>query len=307
MAGGYHGTHDFAEVSIVAAPEDTGWPAARLEGAGIPACVLEGIIVSRFNDLGMIEEILEAQKNRIAAVIVEPMLGSGGGIPARPGFLKGLRELTKKHDVLLIFDEIITFRMSLGGMQRLAGVTPDLTALGKIIGGGFAIGAFGGRKDVMERFDPSHPHRVVHAGTFNGHNVTMAAGVATLQNYDQVAIDRINELGTRLRQGFNQAFRSAGIKGQGIGFGSVSTVHWTDQEIVSAEHVRRSVVAAAELPRLLHLEMMNNGVFSAARGMYCISTPMTDKEIDQAIQAFDATLRILKPYVAEKAPHLLAD
>jgi len=218
-----------------------------------------------------------------------------------------MRDLTQKYDALLIFDEIITFRLSLGGMQRFHGVTPDLTALGKIIGGGFAVGAFGGRQEIMERFTPGHPQMVVHAGTFNGHNVTMAAGIATLQHYDQAAVDHVNALGARLRDGFNRAFQRVGIKGQALGFGSLVMVHWTDQSIETPADVLRFVGAAKQLPQLLHLEMMNSGVFSAGRGMYAVSTPMTEKEIARTVAAFEATLNVLKPYVAEETPHLLAD
>jgi len=306
MEGGYHGTHDFAEVSVSADPEPTDAPEARPAGPGIPACILDGIMVSRFNDLEMTEQILRERHERIAAVIMEPVLGAGGGIPPQEGFLRGMRELAQKYGVLLILDEIITFRLSLGGMQRLHGVSPDLTALGKIIGGGFAVGAFGGRTEIMERFIPGHPQMIVHAGTFNGHNVTMAAGVATLQHYDQAAIDHVNALGDRMRDGFNQAFRRVGIKGQALGFGSLVMVHWTDRPIQTPAAVSRSVIAAKQLPALLHLEMMNNGVFSATRGMYAISTPMTETVIDRVVEAFEATLTTLKPYAAEETPHLLA-
>jgi glutamate-1-semialdehyde 2,1-aminomutase len=220
--------------------------------------------------------------------------------------LKGLRELADRHGVLLIFDEIITFRLSLGGLQRLEGVRPDITALGKIIGGGFAVGAFGGRKEIMARFDPAHPKTIMHSGTFCGHNVTMAAGVAALQGHGQTEIDRINQLGERLREGFDQAFRAAGIKGQTTGLGSLMQVHWRDGEITSPRDTGIGILGAKDLPRLMHLEMMNRGIFAAPRGMYCISTPMTEKEVDRAIGAFAATLEVLKPHVAEATPHLIA-
>ena len=307
MDGGYHGTHDFAEVNVMADYQAKGRPRAQVGSPGVPACILDAMLVTRFNDLALTEELLKENEGKVAAVIMEPVLGSGGGIPPEPGYLEGMRALTEKYGVLLIFDEIISFRISLGGMQRLHGVTPDLTALGKIIGGGFAVGAFGGKKEIMERYAPGHPEMIVHAGTFNGHNVTMAAGIATLENYDQAALDRINGLGDRLRDGFNGAFRAVGIKGRAHGFGSLVMVHWTDGPIATPRDVILSVGAAGDLPRLLHLEMMNQGIFSASRGMYAISTPMTDTEIGQAVEAFEATLRMLKPYAAEAAPHLIAD
>lgn len=306
MDGGYHGSHDFAEVNIVPDFEAQDLPSAHVEGAGVPACILDGMMVTPFNDLDATERILEEHQDKIAAIIMEPVLGAGGAVAPKPGYLKGMRKLTDKYGVLLIFDEIITFRLSLGGLQRIEGIKPDLTALGKIIGGGFAVGAFGGKREIMEHFDPAHPQRIVHSGTFNGHNITMAAGIVTLQHYGQAEVDRIHKLGERLMAGFNQAFKAAGIKGRAAGHGSLLQVHWTDKEIVSPKESLMAMASAAELPRLLHLEMMNRGVFSATRGLYCVSTPMTDQEINQAIEAFEATLYILKPYVAETTPHLMA-
>ena len=307
MDGGFHGTHDFVEVNIRPDPEPQDLPSAHLEGSGIPACVLNGMMVAPFNDLDAVERILKEHQDKIAAIIVEPMPHAGGMIPPKGGYLKGMRELTDKYGALLIFDEIVTFRLSLGGLQMLEDVEPDLTSLGKIIGGGFPVGAFGGRKEYMKRFDPAHPQTIGHSGTFNGNNVTMAAGVATLQNFDQTTIDRINKLGERLRRGFNQAFEAAGIKGQATGMGSLLQVHWRDGEIVSPRDAFLGMKSAAELPKLLHLELMNRGVFSAPRGAYNISTPMTEKEVDQALEAFGATLEILKPYATEETPHLIAD
>lgn len=307
MDGGFHGAHDFVEVNIRPDPEPKDLPSAHLEGSGIPTCVLDGTMVAPFNDLDAVDMILEEHKDKIAAIIVEPMPHAGGMIPPKAGYLKGMRELTDRYGVLLIFDEIVTFRLSLGGLQTLKDVEPDLTALGKVIGGGFPVGAFGGRKEYMERFDPAHPQMIRHSGTFNGNSVTMAAGAATLRNLGQRAIDKINKLGERLRRGFNQAFEAAGIKGQAIGVGSLLQVHWRDREIVSPRDTFLGMKSATELPELLHLELMNRGIFSVPRGAYNISTPMGEKEVARAIEGFEATLELLKPYVVEETPHLIAD
>jgi glutamate-1-semialdehyde 2,1-aminomutase len=306
MDGGYHGSHDWAEVNFIPAFEEGPVPPMHVEDAGVPRCILEAMQVARFNDLNSVEIVLKQHADRIAGIITEPMPGSLGMVPPRPGFLQGLRDLADKYEVLLIFDEIITFRLSLGGVQRLQGVQPDVTALAKIIGGGFAVGAFGGRADVMARFDPAHPQAVMHSGTFSGHNVTMAAGIATLRHYGQAEIDRINALGARLREGFNRAFAQAGIKGQTTGMGSLMQVHFRDGEIVNPRDTGVGILGSKDLPRLLHLEMLNRGIFSAPRGMYCVSTPMGDKEIDECIDAFAAALEVLRPYAAEVTPHLLA-
>jgi glutamate-1-semialdehyde 2,1-aminomutase len=306
MDGGYHGSHDFAEVNITPDIHSTGQPIAKPESNGIPESVLGGTMVARFNDLASVESILEEHHAKIAGVIVEPVQNTAGMIPSQENFLSGLRQLADKYGVLLIFDEVVTFRLSEGGIQKLSGVLPDLTALGKSIGGGYAIGAFGGKKEIMQRYDPAYPNGFHHSGTFNGQNVAMAAGMATLRNFNQPEIDHINTLGEKLRNGFTQAFHNAHINGQITGTGSLFYVHWTDTEIRTPADVVRWKQRAAELPRLLHLELINRGIFSANRGMFNISAPMTEKEIDTAVNSFAETLEFLKPYVESHAPHLLA-
>jgi glutamate-1-semialdehyde 2,1-aminomutase len=304
--GGYHGGHDLAEVNILPDIETDGPPNASVR-AGVPASVLQDVRVVPFNDLAAVASLLETDAERIAAIIVEPVLGAGGVIPAQKGYLAGLRELTDRFRVLLIFDEVITLRLSTGGMQALTGVTPDLTSLGKIIGGGLPVGAFGGRADIMARFDPAHPQAIFHSGTFNAANMVMAAGLSALKALDKAAIDRINALGERLKEGFNVAFKQIGLRGQVTGIGSLNQVHWCDGPLNNARETGRALAAAGELPGLLHLEMMNRGVYSAKRGMVVISTPMTDAAIDQATAAFSGALDMLKPYIAARFPQLVAE
>jgi glutamate-1-semialdehyde 2,1-aminomutase len=306
MDGGYHGEHDFVGVNFIPDFESPDQPQVRISWPGVPACVKEGMMVARFNDLDSTERILKEHHDKIAAVIMEPMLGAGGAIPPKPGYLQAMRQLTEKYGALLIFDEIITFRLSLGGVQLVEGVKPDLTCLGKIIGGGFAVGAFGGRKDIMDLFAPGNPKNIYHAGTFNGLNITMAAGKAAMEHFGQAEIDRINGLGARLTVGFNGAFKKAGLKGRAAGLGSALQIRWTDEEVTTAKQSILSSARAGKLPSLLHLELMNRGVYSAGRGLFCISTPMTEKDIDQATESLEGALELLKPYAAETAPHLIA-
>lgn len=306
MDGGYHGSHDFAEVNVIASGGSMGLPLARLEGRGIPASVLDGVLIGRFNDPDSVAHLLAEHAGRVAAIVVEPMMGAAGMIPPGDGYLQALRSLADEHDVLLVFDEVITFRLGLGGLQATEAVRPDLTALGKIIGGGFAVGAFGGRSEVMDLFDPAHPERLIHSGTFNGNNVTMAAGAAALRHYDQAAIDRINGLGDRLRTGFCEAFRTVGIRGGAKGIGSLMNLHWGERGPIPMARTQRDEITV-ELSRLLHLELLNRGIFAAVRGMFCISTAMTDREADEALAALSAALQLLRPYIAEEAPHLLSD
>ena len=306
MDGGYHGTHDVAQVNL--RPDlEAEWLPQKHVGAGVPASAMQDVVISLFNDLDATETLLKDNRDRIAAIIIEPIMGAGGLIEPLPGYLKGLRKLADRYNVLLIFDEIISFRLGSGGMQAIEGVTPDMTTLGKIIGGGMAIGAFGGRQDIMAVFDPSRPQSVNHGGTFNGHNVTLAAGLVALEMYDQAAADRINALGDRLREGFTTACDTSGINGKVTGRGSLLNVHWMAKKPHNAKESALGLARAGELVKLFHLEMHNCGVYAAPRGMFITSTPMTEKEIDMAIEAFKSTLALLNPYIAERVPHLMDD
>lgn len=305
MDGGYHGHHDFAGVNVKPDFAATGIPTPSITWSGIPACVLDGMAVVPFNDLEITEQVLRKYQNQVAAIMMEPVLGAGGAIPPQPAYLEGMRALADQYGVLLIFDEIITFRVSLGGMQKITGVIPDLTTLGKIIGGGFPVGAFGGKQEIMARFDPAHPQTIYHGGTFCGHPVSMAAGVATLKQYGQPEIDRINALGERLAAGVDAAFKAAGLRGRSSGRGSLVQVHWTTNVATNSRQALLAMGRAADLPRLFHLELMNRGIFCATRGLFSVSTPMTETEIDQAIVAIGETLLLLKSHAHQVAPHLI--
>ncbi|MBN8634673.1 MAG: aspartate aminotransferase family protein [Anaerolineae bacterium] len=303
--GGYHGSHDFAEVSVYPDTTSNRLPEPHVEGRGVPRSVLNEIMVAPFNDLSGLELILSQHAAVIAAVILEPMPNAGGMVPPQPGYLAGVRRLCDQYGVLLIFDEIVTFRLHSAGMQAIAGVQPDLTALGKIIGGGFPVGAFGGKREIMSQYDPRHPQFIMHTGTFNGNNMTMSAGIAALEHLPQSAIDRVNALGDRLRDGITAAFHTAGIAGQALGFGSLMQVHWTNQPIPAPREAALAARSAGRLQELLHLELLNRGVHIGPRGIICTSTAMTDADITFALDQFAAALATLRPYVAEMAPHLL--
>ena len=303
--GAYHGTHDTVEVNVWADPA-TPCPVPHIQSRGVPASVLDHVAVVPFNDLAAMDEVLTRRQGQVAAVIAEPLMNGAGEIPPQPGYLKGLRALCDRHGVLLIFDEVVTFRLSEGGYQQIEGIRADLTALGKIIGGGFAVGAFGGRKDIMSMFDSGRPDAMSHSGTFNAGDVVMAAGLATVESYGPDEIARVNRLGERLRAGLNQAFRDAGVVGQAIGEGSLATLHWRAGEIRNAHDAAVGVSRSGDLHQLLHLEMMNRGIFFPRRGQLCISTVMNDAHVDTVVREFAATLSLLKPYVAEVTPHLLA-
>jgi glutamate-1-semialdehyde 2,1-aminomutase len=305
MDGGYHGTHDFAEVNITAFSDSGLHPPLHKESRGIPDCILDAMMVVPFNNLDAVEETLSAYNHRIAAVIVEPMMNAGGLVAPQDRYLKGLRELTTKYGVLLIFDEVVTFRLSTGGWQQLEAIRPDITTLGKIIGGGMPVGALGGKAEIMELFNPNRPDSVKHSGTFNGNSITMVAGIATLQHFGQSDIDHVNDLGDKLRQGISAAFRANGLKVNVTGRGSLAYIHWTGDEIINASDAARAAKNAGQLLMLLQLGLLNHNIWLPYRGELAISTPMTGREIEQAVQAVNDTLVILKPYVEEQYPSML--
>lgn len=298
MDGGYHGSHDFVQVNTTPDLAATDLPRVQ-PNKGIPGGVADHIFVAPFNDLDAAERILKADKDRIAAIMLEPMLGAGGGIGPQDGYLKGLRELADRYGVLLIFDEIISYRLHAGGLQAKAGVKPDLTALGKIIGGGLPIGAFGGRKEIMDLFDPNNPAALDHSGTFTGNALAMVAGFANLEIYPQNEIDRINALGERLAGGLSNAMKNAGFTGAVRGIGSLTGIGFTEKPLLTSKDVFLSMAPTLELLKYLHLEMLNRGIYFMHRGMFVVSTPMTPKEIDLCVTNFEAALHMVKPLAEE--------
>jgi glutamate-1-semialdehyde 2,1-aminomutase len=289
--GGYHGSHDYAAVSVGPDPDRAGPaknPQPVPDGPGIPDAVLGTVVVLPYNDLEAVSRILEREGREIAAVIIEPIMGAGGAIPAAPEFLRGLRELTRRLGILLIFDEVIAFRLAYGGAQEYFGVDADLTTFGKIIGGGLPVGALGGRAEIMDLFDPRQPNRIGHGGTFNANPVTMAAGLATLAELTPAAYEHLNRLGELARRRLRQAFQRLEIPAQVTGAGSVFAVHFTAEPVTDYRSAWRG--ADPGLLRRLHLGLLNEGAIIAPRGMGCISTPMTEAEVEFLGQAVESAL-----------------
>ncbi|HET9681206.1 MAG TPA: glutamate-1-semialdehyde 2,1-aminomutase [Candidatus Limnocylindrales bacterium] len=223
LAGGYHGHSDGLLVDAGSGVATLGIPGS----AGVPAQVAATTIVVPINDLAAIETAMERHPGQIAAVIVEPVAANVGVIAPAPGFLEGLRAVTERAGAILIFDEVITgFRVAHGGAQARYGVRPDLTVLGKIIGGGMPIGAYGGRADLMARIAPEGP--VYQAGTLSGHPLTMAAGVATLRQLDDSTYGRLEATGAALEAGLREAATRAGRAAAISRVGSLLTVFFRE-------------------------------------------------------------------------------
>lgn len=226
-------------------------------------------------------------------------------LPVTPEFLQTLRAVTKKHGIVLIFDEVITLRLSTGGAQLDYGITPDLTCMGKIIDGGLPVGGVGGKASLMQLFSPEQKNPVMHASAFSGNALTMAAGLDAMQKLNAAEISRLNKLGGRLRDGFNQAFDQAGLRAQALGTGSLSNIHFDDAPTNDARDFIAGAIAAGSLVNLLHLTMIRHGVLSATRLMYCTSTSMTETEIDAAVTAMHESLAELRPHIEQDWPALL--
>jgi glutamate-1-semialdehyde 2,1-aminomutase len=300
IEGGYHGTHDYAEVSTHPKPSEAGpadRPLSRPDSLGTPAWALEQTVVLPFNNPDAAERILRDEGSRLAAVILEPIIGAGGVIPANTEFLARLRKVTRELGILLIFDEVISLRVAPGGAQQLYGVTPDLTTLGKIIGGGLPVAAFGGRSDVMELLDPRRKPSLAQGGTFNGNPLGMAAGLATMRELTPDVYRDLNRQGERVKDQLAEVFASHSVAAQVNGVGSLFAIHFTDRPVTD---YRTKASSNTRMTRDLFLGLVNHGVLMAPRAMGALSTPMVEQDIQQFIDAVDAV-------VGEQVPRWRSD
>jgi glutamate-1-semialdehyde 2,1-aminomutase len=246
------------------------------------------VILVDYNDADAARSVIKDFAANIAGVLVEPMLGSGGCIPAEPGFLAALREASAEAGALLIFDEVMTSRTGAGGLQGRLGITPDLTTLGKYIGGGSSFGAFGGRADIMELFDPSRPGSLPHAGTFNNNVLSMAAGFAGLtQVYPPDVAEQHTARGEKLKDDLTAAFLATDAPFQVTGVGTLLNLHPVTGTI------RKPADLAAGEPRLLELlflDLLERGYYLAPRGYLALSLALTSAQLDGFVRAVAAAV-----------------
>jgi glutamate-1-semialdehyde 2,1-aminomutase len=291
VEGAYHGSYDWAEVSLSSDP--TTWgplpaPASVAYSRGTPPAVLDDVVVVPFNRPEVAVARIERHARELAAVILDPLPNRVGLIPASPEFLRALRDVTRAHGILLILDEVIAFRAGYHGAQGAFGIEPDLTTLGKIIGGGFPVGAVGGRAEVMAVFDPrGGPPAVPHGGTFNANPVTMAAGLAAMTLLDRAAFSRLGDLGAKVRGAMADCFKRAGVPGQVMGLGSLFRIHGTERDLVDYRTARLEPAEAERHGRLMRL-LIEHGVLISPTGLGCLSTPMTDVEVEGLLETFAA-------------------
>lgn len=288
MQDGFIGTYDPAM-----SPSDA---------PGLPRSVRNDSITVPFNDRGAVEKAIVENSDRLAAVVLEPMMGRTGQIPPLQGYLPFVRDIASAHGVLLVFDEIQCFRVDYGGAQNIFGVEPDITVLGKIIGGGLAVGALGGRADIMDQLSPGG--KIYHSGTFTSNALTAAAGLAALQQLTISEIARINQLGERLAVRLRQLIDNAGVKAQVTGRGSLQNLHFSTVPVIDG---RTSVEARKKYQDVRHivfLALLDRGILSNEAGLFSISTPMSEREVDLAADALEEVLGELVPHLRNVHPEL---
>ena len=297
--GAYHGCYDYAEVSQTAGPSDWGdldrpnkVPVAR----GTPQGVLEDVIIFPFNDVKRTLALLDGKADRIAAVLIDPMPHRIGLFPADKDFLQAVYNWTRRNGALLIFDEVITFRCEYGGAQEWYPVRPDMTALGKIIGGGFPAGALAGSDEVMRVLDPAQETiPMPHSGTFSANPITMTAGKVAMELFDQEAVNRLNSMAETARGQLREAARVAGIPARVNGSGSLFRIHLgLNEEPRSYRQILPCKIRGAWLRKMLDLAY-DAGIMMINTGTGALSTPMTRLEIDRLSESFLKAFREIKP------------
>ena len=278
--GNYHGHADMLLVQAGSGVATLGLP----DSPGVPPATVADTLTARYNDAGSVQELFEAFPGEIAAVIVEPVAGNMGLVPPVKGFLEGLREVTQSDDALLVFDEVMTgFRVHAGGAQTLYGIAPDLTTLGKVIGGGLPVGAYGGRRDIMEMIAPSGP--VYQAGTLSGNPLAMTAGIETLAELNEPGVwESLESSGAKLTDGLAAAASAAGVSIQHGRVGTMFGLFFADEPVTDWDSAARSDV---EKFARYHNAMLDQGVYLAPSQYEAgfISTVHGDAEIENTLAA----------------------
>ena len=288
--GGYHGAHDYSMMSSAPrAPK--AFPAPVPDSSGIPHSIESEVLIAPFNDLGTVEGIIATHADELAAVLVEPLQRL---VPPQPGFLQGLRDITRRHGVLLIFDEVVTgFRLAYGGAQQYYGVVPDLAAIGKIVGGGFPLAAVCGSEELMRPFDPQHDGAgdfISQSGTLNGNPIAAVAGLATLAELRKPgAYDTLHGTGRRLMAGLTELVGKAGLAAQVVGEPVCFDVLFTDEPVVDYRAVQR---ADAALSKTFTTELVKRGVVKNNQKMY-MSLVHSPADVATTLQACEDALKVL--------------
>lgn len=269
LEGGYHGT------------------AEDVMGSGHP-----DLVILPADDADAAVALLERHAAELAATLVEPVQGSAGMLALDVEYLRALREATRRLGIVLVFDEVVSLRVAYGGAEEHFGVTPDLCCLGKLVGGGLPLGAFGGREEIMRLFDPSQgPPVIPHPGSYNANPVSLAAGLATLELLTRETVGRLNAMGERLRAKLARAFDESGLPASITGIGSLFGIHLTEGPVRT---VRDAARANADLRHRIFLGLYVEGILIDPRGVGTISTAIGDREIEEFLAALRRVLSRLR-------------
>ena len=289
--GGFHGTSDYAQMSVTPSGGEE-YPRAVASSGGIPSVIQELMLIAPFNDLDTTTAIVEAHHDELAAVIVEPLQRV---IAPQPGFLQGLRQLTARHQIPLIFDEVVTgFRLAYGGAQEYYGVTPDLCSVGKILGGGYPLAAVMGRSDILSVFDQDAAEAdsyVNQIGTLNGNPIACAAGLATLAELrKEGAYRRLRATGSRLRQALTEICGNSGIAVQNCGEDAIFDVIFTGRPVTN---YREGLAGDAQMMGRFNAGLLERGILKATQKFYP-SMVHTGEDVDKTIEAFAEVVPTLR-------------
>ena len=288
--GGFHGSHDSVLVKAGSGATLLGSPSSE----GVPSEVAKNTLVSRFNDEKIASKIIRDHSSELAAVIVEPILGNIGPILPKPGFLETLRKVTEENEVLLIFDEVITgFRLSIGGAQEYYKIRPDLTILGKVLGGGLPLSAFGGRRNIMEKLAPMGP--VYQAGTYSGNTVSVSAALATLQSLKKrggQVYSRLEKMGDKMRRGISDQLEAARVTAQVSGLGSMFQLFFTDRPVTDYHSAKSADIRRYE--KYFHSLLASRIFVPPSQFETCfLSTAHKEDELESTLDSIGAAVKTL--------------
>jgi glutamate-1-semialdehyde 2,1-aminomutase len=268
FTGAYHGSYDDLEAGLYGIGELAG-----------------RTLLGEFGNLESFERAFNSHRGEIAAVVIEPILFTFKVIPPPPGFLGNLIEMAHDAGILAVLDDCLMFRLAEGGSADYYGVEPDITCLGKFIGGGLPVGAIAGSRELMSIFDPAHPQAIYHGGSFNGNPVGTAAGRVAMEHFGTVEIERMNAQGTQLRNALNKASNATGVPLEVTGEGSILGVHVLGPDGTTSH----------TLTRRLQLAAINRGVYFGQDGEFALATPFTDDDVSEAVEILERALADLVP------------
>lgn len=301
--GTYHGTYDFAEVSQTANPSNWGdidHPSSVPLAHGTPPSVSKDVIIYPYNDIERTLAILDRQAEEIACVIIDPVPHRVGLMPGNAEFIEAIYNWTRKNGALMVFDEVITFRVNFGGAQQEYAVKPDLTALGKIIGGGFPVGAVAGCEEVMRVFDPHEKNLLLpHSGTFSANPITMTAGFKAMEYFDKKTVSKLNKLTKQAIAQIHEAIKLADVPVSITGAGSMFRMHLRETPPTTYREAWQNPEAAAVIKGLLDYMYTEEKILMINTFSCMLSTVMTQTEMDKLTEALHRAFKAFKPKIEQ--------